>query len=276
MAEQVSPLSLIFSPFSDPSGTGLKIGPPRAPTQLRSHSPLLTSSPTWIWFPHGIYAHARFSFSIVSFRETRTSSFIFFSLPQSLPWCVINVYWVDTDFLKRMKDSPKSTKGRRLGECWHFYSAWVMSIPMTGGFPFSLPSTFLFPGLCPRCMLVKIMKMLTGCIIDRISGREETILRGPSSAFKGTSPRPLVQGPRCKAGWVLDRLQRHMLSVVLWNSVWNQYPSHRTWRRTGGLQGCFWHFKSVVPVPRGGQASCKPNVVLGGREPELFSLGFLE
>lgn len=70
-------------------------------------------------------------------------------------------------------------------------------------------------------------------------------------------PRHQAQGCWCKVpcesqAWVLDKLQRHTLSILLWNSVWNQYPSHRTWRRLGGWQGCFWHFRSISAVPKGG------------------------
>lgn len=148
MEEQASPLSLIFSPFGNPSGTRLKN------RSFPSTNSAQTTFPISHFLTHfdlllpGIYTHVCFLFLILSFLGTRTSLFVFYSLLQSLPWCVRNVYWVGTDFFKRITDHPPtpSTKVSKteasehvdifilLESCQH---RWLKAFSF-------LPSTFLF------------------------------------------------------------------------------------------------------------------------------------
>jgi hypothetical protein len=69
-------------------------------------------------------------------------------------------------------------------------------------------------------MLVTIMKMLSGWVIDQISRSEETSLRRPDSAFKGTRPEEAAGVMSFGTGWrVPDKLLEQALSVFLCNSV---------------------------------------------------------
>lgn len=82
------------------------------------------------------------------------------------------------------------------------------------GFPFA-------PSQSTLSELVTIMKMLSGWAIDRISGSEETSLRRPDSAFKGTRAEEAAGAKSLVTGWpkCLTSCLSSYFSVFLCNSV---------------------------------------------------------
>ena len=61
----------------------------------------------------------------------------------------------------------------------------------------------------------------------------------------------LFQAPCESRACVPDKLQRHTLSVLLWNCL-KSIPITRNMAEEGRLAGCLWHFRNISAVPKGG------------------------